>query len=274
MKVATHFLLSSPPGELKEVLKDVKKIVPGHLLGDAALLSIFRTYNLDQLVIADIPNDERKLLVCAQTEVDDSHYIESTTQQLVEFNHISQECVGISGAAPQGDAALEPQRAAIDAKIAAYVKKQYSVGRTAHAVVSKDGEIHVIIAGLNTNLRNYWSGNWRSVWKVALNGDSAAISGSMKALVHYFEDGNVQMDADKSVDAQSLSFADADSLGDAVAGAISEAESAMQGGLEKLYSNMTDETFKDMRRVLPVTRTKFDWSGAASRLAGGSGARK
>jgi len=52
---------------------------------------------------------------------------------------------------------------------------------------------------------------------------------------------------------------------------ISEQESATQDGLERLYSNMTDETFKDMRRVLPVTRTKFDWSGASSRLAASAG---
>jgi len=273
LKVATHFLLSSPPGEIKEILKDIKKVLPGHLINDGNLLPIFRTYNLDQFYIADVPGGEHKLVIFPQAEVDDTHYIDSVTQTVVEFNHISQECVSVGGAAPDAAGVAAPFRAAIAEKIAAYVKSQYGTGRTAYAVVANGDEISVVIAGLNTNLRNYWSGNWRSAWNIALKGDKATVTGSIKALVHYFEDGNVQMDTNKDVETVDLPYSDPESLATAVSGRIQEQEGSTQDGLERLYSNMTDETFKDMRRVLPVTRTKFDWSGTASRLAGSAGRR-
>ena len=41
--IATHFLLSSPPGEIKEVLGDVKVVLnPPTLLTDGVLRSVFR----------------------------------------------------------------------------------------------------------------------------------------------------------------------------------------------------------------------------------------
>lgn len=249
----------------------MKKIIPNELLGDDTLVPIFRTYNLDQLVVADVPGQEHKMVICAEAEVDGTHYIDSRTQKVVEFNHLTQECGEVGDDAPDAGATMGPFRAALEAEVAAYVSKQYGKGRAAHSVVARGDAVHVVIAGLNTNLRNYWSGNWRSSWTVTLNGGSATVGGSIKALVHYFEDGNVQMESDRTVAPSNVSYDDPASLASAALGVIVAGESSAQNGLEQLYSNMTDETFKDMRRVLPVTRTKFDWSGASSRLAASAG---
>jgi len=35
---------------------------------------------------------------------------------------------------------------------------------------------------------------------------------------------------------------------------------ATKEGLEEMYGNMTDETFKAMRRVMPVHRNKMNWN--------------
>jgi hypothetical protein len=50
------------------------------------------------------------------------------------------------------------------------------------------------LSGFKDNLSNFWSGRWCSTWDCAISGSSADVSGSIKLLVHYFENGNVQFE--------------------------------------------------------------------------------
>ena len=77
---------------------------------------------------------------------------------------------------------------------------------------------------------------------------------------HYFEDGNVQLQTHKAYNEQPLAFSDAAELGKAIVDMIDGCESDLQKGLQEMYDNMSKETFKAMRRVMPVTRTKMKWN--------------
>ena len=49
-------------------------------------------------------------------------------------------------------------------------------------------------------------------------------------------------------------------MAQAVVDAIRKAEDLIQSSLEDMYINMSQETFKEMRRVTPITQTKMDWN--------------
>jgi len=54
LAIATHYLLSSPPAEVKEVLADVKVVLnPPTLLTDGVLKGIFRRYNTTNFEVVD-----------------------------------------------------------------------------------------------------------------------------------------------------------------------------------------------------------------------------
>ena len=57
-----------------------------------------------------------------------------------------------------------------------------------------------------------------------------------------------------------------DALGTALTDMIKKFESDLHNELGEMYTTMSADTFKDMRRVLPVTKQKFDWSGVSSKL--------
>lgn len=40
----------------------------------------------------------------------------------------------------------------------------------------------------------------------------------------------------------------------------------MQSGLEDMYTNMSSETFRSMRRLMPITRTKMEWNVNSVRM--------
>ena len=59
---------------------------------------------------------------------------------------------------------------------------------------STESGVSIGVSGFKDNLSNFWSGRWCSTWDCAISGSSADVSGSIKLLVHYFENGNVQFE--------------------------------------------------------------------------------
>lgn len=99
------------------------------------------------------------------------------------------------------------------------------------------------------------------------------MTGKIELHVHYFENGNLQLKNAKLVD-EEVSFDRPNGLGDALLSVMKTAEDALQSELEDMYINMSQETFKEMRRVMPVTQTKMEWSLHAHRTARDLGGRK
>jgi capping protein (actin filament) muscle Z-line, alpha len=271
LHIAQHYLLSSPPGQINDVLVDVRKLVPEGLLTDDLTRAIFRTYNTEQYKIVD--SGERRMLVSLAGEVDATHYIDTAAGEVVGFDHVKQEVIA-GDRRPVGgemDSSLEDKRAALQRHVQGYLDRQYERSPDGKctgvcAVYAKEGKLQVLISAERLNLRNYWSGSWRNTFEV-VPGDaaSATLTGKLKLYVHYFEDGNVQMHSEKEF-TTAISFADADSFGAAACDSISKFEDSIQGALEEMYVNMTTETFKDMRRVMPITKTKMNWNVNAHQM--------
>ena len=150
---------------------------------------------------------------------------------------------------------LAPARAELAEAIAKYAAGHFGAkDGPHHAVYSRDGALAVVLRGERANLRNFYSGSWVSTWTAKESGSGYAVSGTIRVRAHYFEDGNVQLQTSKTLeDAKAASLAD-------VAALIETTEGALQKGLEAMYDNMTNETFKAMRRIMPISRTKMKWN--------------
>ena len=190
------------------------------------------------------------------------------------FLHFQSWEVSDSSACDINDA-VEEHRSAVQTKMDEYMSSQYGASADAKAACAvygtADGNLVVCCTGVATNLRNWWSGSWKGEYKITLADGSAQINGKVNLLAHYFEDGNVQMNTEKVFNNDGVGFSDSSELGEAICNAICEWENELQAGLETMYTGMSDQTFKDMRRILPVTKTTFDWSGSQLKLASGAG---
>jgi len=157
------------------------------------------------------------------------------------------------------------------------VAEHYQNG-TASCYGKKDGGSYAVtmcISSARFNPNNFWNGRWRSVWtaKFSSSGGSATITGTLKVNVHYYEDGNVQLTTEtpKQLNA---SGGDPNSLAAAVVQAIEKSESDFHKNLEASYNTMGETTFKALRRVLPITRTKIDWTKIQNYRIGGDAGGK
>nr|GLL29492.1 F-actin-capping protein subunit alpha isoform X1 [Ipomoea trifida] len=104
------------------------------------------------------------------------------------------------------------------------------------------------------------NGSWRSIWTAEFKDElqMVEVRGRMQVGAHYFEEGNVQFDAKHECKDTTLIQSPDDSALSLVH-IIRQHETEYLNSLQKSYLNLSDTTFKDLRRKLPVTRTLFPW---------------
>lgn len=255
-----------------QVLADVKVVLdPPALLTDGVLKGVFRKYNTTNAEVLDGP-DGKPFVVSEFGELDPKHYL-TAAGEVVAVDHVNLKASKAGADAPKPvPGPFEGARAAIYAALRDYVDAQFAENTaTCSAFETKDGVV-AVLSGHKTNLRNYWSGKWRSEWHFDPKAKTG--SGKVRINIHYFEDGNVQMEQTKDVDKTGLTGADDKSFAESARAFVQKVEGAIQETLEDMYQNMSQETFKEMRRILPLTKTKMDWTGAQAKLAGGMGKAK
>jgi capping protein alpha len=158
---------------------------------------------------------------------------------------------------------IEQLRSAVQKSLEVYTSDLYKANKATVSVYGADnGTITICLSAKNVNLSNYWTGSWRSVYTLS-NGD---LKGFVKIGVHYFEDGNVQLHTNVE-HAAKVSNASPDATASEVRKAIETFETSYQNQLEEMYVNMHRNTFKNMRRFLPLNKVKFQWNSAAHSLA-------
>lgn len=263
--IAQYYLQSSPPGQIDYVLEDVNKLLPPGLLDEATKTGIYRSYNVDQLIT--VVHKDHKVPMSKAGEVDPTHYVDTVEMEVIEVDHLKRKVLS-SAPLKAGimDSKLEDMRSALQAAINSYMDHHYSKELTGCGVYARGGEIHVIISSESVQLRNFWSGRWRAQYTIVPSGSSAKLSGSVKIRCHYFEDGNLQLHQDKNFPTTAVSYSDPASFASNTVQLITKLETDLQAGLEAMYGTMNDETFKEMRRVLPLSKEKFKWNAAAHKM--------
>ncbi|CEM02255.1 unnamed protein product [Vitrella brassicaformis CCMP3155] len=286
-RIVRYIMLNSPPGQTQEVLTDCRKLLQNdpEVLSESALSEILAEHNEQKLLAVRLPQSNLpKGIVCRQGRLADRLYLEPRTKHVFEVAHITQTVAGsVTAAEPsQLPTRAEPYRAALDTAMDGYIATHYypdeqplptasgGTSGVAHAVYGVDEgkdavTLHVVISAKNQNLKNYWAGGWASQWSITFTPNqttSAKLKGSASVLTHFFEEGNVQMHADNDMqaDIQPPDLKSAESLSSAVAKAISTLEGAFHQSMEDKYAACADRAFKSLRRTLPITMEKFDWS--------------
>jgi len=263
LETATEFMLKSPPGELKEVVHDIRRLISDESILNSTIGATFREYNTDQMI--QVPFQDHVMLVTKEGEISEGQYMNPRAGQVVFFDHITQQ---ITGSRPfsgeEVDREVEPYRKAFEAAVGEYIAEHYLNG-TATVYGSRNNqkaEITVCISSSKFSPSNYWNGRWRSKWHCdfQIGSTKVDLEGLLKVDVHYYEDGNVQL----NTEAMKAGFVTAESsrpeaMADVAIKAIGDLEALYQSDLEDNYHAMDGTTFKALRRILPITRNKVDW---------------
>ncbi|KAI0323426.1 F-actin capping protein alpha subunit [Cubamyces sp. BRFM 1775] len=270
IQAASKFLLQSPPGEINDVLNDVRNIISDDESLQAGVLPALREYNLVQFTTADVPGHQHQSIISEaarvqsgsadeEDEQSQDRYWDPRSRTSFRFDHLSLETSDPEHVEP--DPESEPFRAALESASLSYLGSHYHDGVVSvFSTAGSTSRFVIQIVANKYNPSNYWSGRWRSEY--VIDTEAKQLTGKILLNVHYYEQGNVQLSTTHDISLAlppAISASGGTSAANKVLALIDAEESKYQASLNETYAEMGEKTFKGLRRALPMTRSKLDW---------------
>ncbi|KAI8823584.1 F-actin-capping protein subunit alpha [Fimicolochytrium jonesii] len=261
LQIVGGFLKESPPGEINDVFNDVRVLLEDEALLENGVTSCFQEYNLEQFATVVPPGQQHQVILSKYGQLDGERFVDPRSGTSFVVDHIRHTASDAQPADSHGSS--EPYRQALDTASIAYIEDHYPDGT---ATVYGGEQLVLAIVDNKYNPNNFWNGRWRSVW--ITQPGATEVTGSLKVNVHYYEDGNVQLTANKDITFSVTDSGDPQAFAKAVIKQIAKAESDFQVALSEKFAEMSESIFKALRRALPITRSKINWDSIATYKVG------
>ncbi|PTU24491.1 hypothetical protein P175DRAFT_0450095 [Aspergillus ochraceoroseus IBT 24754] len=251
VELASSFIEGAPPGELADVVADIKSLTSDGPDIIPSLAPAFARYNEAQLATVKLPGASQEVIVSEFNKLEGNRYFDVESQTSFEVDHVTQE------ASAAQSYVLESQNAdlikSLLKSVAAHTREHYPASSYGVYPIENDSAVAIVLVANRYSPNNFWNGRFRSLYQVAV-GDSTTVTGKIQVDVHYYEDGNVSLNTTKPA---SISIPSASA--ESIISRIAAAERNYQEELNKAFVHMAEGTFKSLRRQLPITRQKVEW---------------
>jgi len=257
--IAVDFINHAPPGEVEDVLRDVRVLLNDDHAFQEVLASTLSKYRQVQFHPAE--SDGVSTLITPHGLMDNGKFIDPASSKSFRFDFLRKIIDQVEVEEPSCSGDCEAYRQALQGTVEKYVKEYFPAGVIA-VYGKQEGSGMLLTACIEDHKfspSNFWNGKWRSEWKIEIKDGQAEITGVLKTQVHYYEDGNVQLVSQKECK-DSIKANDENQVAEDVAKMIAKCEVEYQTAVFENYKVMSYTTFKALRRQLPVTRTKIDWN--------------
>lgn len=260
-----------------EVVLGCRRLVQTPLPKDAVVKAC-REYNEKALWAVLVQDIGFVGIICnqgrAQNVASDVATVPYVDHRLREYfyivDHERQECISSTPKSTDVANFAESLCMAIQQELDVYVTEHYSrsegiAGGVVHAIEGSDPQtmdMHIIISSRRSRPRGYWAGMWGSTWNFNFTPGKynvVSLNGKMSFTSYYSEDGNVhfqrsdQHNCEVNPGRRDVSFAKE------LIKAIDLAETAFHEATEVACVTVASRSLKAMRRVLSVSKERFDW---------------
>eukprot|EP01064_Diplonema_japonicum_P021382 TRINITY_DN30916_c0_g1_i1.p1 TRINITY_DN30916_c0_g1~~TRINITY_DN30916_c0_g1_i1.p1 ORF type:complete len:293 (+),score=94.10 TRINITY_DN30916_c0_g1_i1:41-880(+) len=262
-EIAKQFILASPCHELRHVIKDVKVLVGDEELVKSILPEVVSEYNTTNFVPIEGPYGNM-VVMC------ESGKKEGTLDTFLDpvagkYFKVTDHVKLVAEETAETSVASEA-RDQLQSKVDEYVSAHFKSG-SASVYVTGDDSFKVVINSEKSNPGSSWSGRWRSFLDVSMtSATTATVKGTIYNDVHYYEEGNVQMDTSKDI-AKDIKGDSAEQLTKRIVTFIEDSDTAFHMKIDDMCKSLSDKSLKTLRRRLPVSKQLFNFQSGAHKLA-------
>ncbi|PGH33899.1 F-actin-capping protein subunit alpha [[Emmonsia] crescens] len=252
LEIASSFIRGAPPGELSDIVTDIKALTPEGPGLISSLAPAFEKYNEEQLATVKLPGGSEEVIVSAYNKLDENRYYDVQSQTSFQFDHVTQ-----TASSPQSYV-LESQNSdlikSLLKSLSTHAREHYPSCSYGVYPTDNDSAAAILLVANKYSPNNFWNGRYRAIYTVPIP-SADTITGTIHINVHYYEDGNVSLNTKKPV---SISLPP-NSSADTIIKRIAAAERSQQLELSDAFSRLSEGAFKGLRRQLPITRQKVEW---------------
>lgn len=168
----------------------------------SALEDMVMRVNKDKFLAVDVPGAGYRVLLTPEGQLGGGlNFLDPEGMQALTISHAEQRCTGtrpLQGAVRAECEGAEQLRQSVHRAMQRYAAEFLPEATVTTYGFKRGGTSRVTccVGRCNLNLSNYWAGLWRSSWTLELGegASSGSLTGSVACNVHYFEDGNVQLE--------------------------------------------------------------------------------
>ncbi|KRY87140.1 F-actin-capping protein subunit alpha [Trichinella pseudospiralis] len=254
IEMANELVSNAPPGEIQEVYDDLRQFLENDETFTVLSASMFAEHNKRNFVPVLVEGIEKPVVVIITpfNVLNNGRIYDPRSKQSFELDHIKLEAFD-RASCPNADVEeLESRRLSLQESVDAYISKYFMHG---------NGSVFSYAEPECDEKKN---GHWQSQFAVQFpKEDELQIDGWIQLKVHYYEDGNVQLFSKKDVN-RTIPFTNEATFANDVVKVVQEEEENFQRNVDQSRRLMSEFNFKGLRRQLPVTRSKIDWSKMVS----------
>ncbi|TDZ61465.1 F-actin-capping protein subunit alpha [Colletotrichum trifolii] len=267
-EIVSSFVEGAPPGELADVIADIKSLTVSEPEVLSSLEPAFEKYNEEQFVTVKLPGGSQQVIISSHNSLGDGKYFDVESSTSFTFDHTTQKASNAQSYVLES-ANSDLIKSTLK-NLGPYVKEHFPNAAYGVYPTENDSKVAAIIVSNKYSPNNFWNGRWRSLYIFDPSSDS--LEGSVKVDVHYYEDGNVRL-----LTSRPTHTSVSGGTGAGIVKEVSTSEKKYQEELNRGFTSLSEGAFKGLRRQLPVTRQKIEWDKIASyRMGqdlGGSGRR-
>ncbi|KAJ5051873.1 uncharacterized protein L3040_001636 [Drepanopeziza brunnea f. sp. 'multigermtubi'] len=254
LATVSAFVEGAPPGELADVIADIKALTIDTPSIVSQLGPAFEKYNEEQFATVKLPGSSQHVIVSSHNSLGDGRYYDVESSSSFAFDHSTQKASAVQSHVLESS--LSDLVKSLSKALGSHVNEHYSNASYGVYPIESDSKIAILVVANKYSPNNFWNGRWRSLY--IFDPSSSSLSGTIKIDVHYYEDGNVRLLTTKPVSASIPSASAA-----AIVREITVAEKKYQEEVNKGFNNLSEGAFKGLRRQLPITRQKIEWDKIA-----------
>lgn len=252
-EIAKFIIDKTPIGLLDSSIKNLKVLLKEETMNNPEILKEIKNYKENHLYPISIQNVKNKVIISSVNKDSDEFYYDQG--QKVRFK-LNAKC---QVEKLEEYESKSETRKKIEKKVIEYVNKYYNKETTYYNVYfdSLLDKIHVLICGQNINEKNFWSGEWLSIWELDLN--DKKVTGEIKVNTIYYEDGNMQFNFKKNYETINKGKDD-ESIADDLIRFIEKNENEIQKNMVKTNANSNEEFIQSLRKSVSLIGNNMNWT--------------
>lgn len=269
-ELVDSLIQSGPPAELKQVSQSLSSLTKG--TSTSSTNSLIQD-SIEQYAQENIISIDNIIISKYNKDENSSKYIDYVNNKLFNVDWQNQKIIDVESYHDNNNKRGSNYDELIQ-KLSQYGDDYYPSNFAFTVIPESEDQLRVIIIGQRANHDNFYTGQWKSNYLITEQG----IKGNIDLDIHYFEDGNVRLKFNESINSNNNNNNNSSTLqsGNLINNAsrivnfINEQENATMVKIIEQFNNLNQKSFKNLRRLLPVTRSKINWGSAIGNYRLGS----